>query len=337
VKICFKMIEGGSGSDVWTYTLAKQLEKQGVAAEVQVFPHHFQYYPYLLSKASRHSNADIVHTNSWNGFAFSGGNIPHITTEHLVIHDPSLTPYKSVAQTVFHKMVYQFEKASFNSADAITAVGNYPANKVKELFGVEAKPIHNGVDVEAFFPETITEELIPAAKGKIKLLFVGNTTRRKGFDLLPQIMKQLGDKFILLTTTGLRVKGVSETNNIVSIGKLNHQQLQKFYNYCDIFLFPSRMEGFGLTACEAMACGKPVVTTNVSSLPEIVMDGQCGYLCEKDNIQQFVDSIIALADSPSTRESIGAFNIDRVGKYFTLERMANDYIESYQYLLKHWN
>lgn len=333
MKICFKFTYAGSGSDIWTYSIAEQLKSHGIDTEVEVYPHHYQYYPALLKHVNKETDADIIHTNSWTGFGFSKANIPHVTTEHLVVHDSLVTPYKSLPQRLFHQLVYQHEKKSFQSANAITAVSNYSAQKVTQHFGANAQPIQNGIDVKKFHIKDNVINLNAAGKNKIKLLFVGNFTSRKGADLLPKIMAKLGENFVLFTTTGLQEKKVAETPNIVSIGKLNQQELLDFYNYCDIFLFPTRLEGLSLTTLEAMACGMPIVTSDCFSMPELIVDKQGGYLCELDNVTQFVESILTLADSPSLREKQGHFNRQRAEDSFSLELMTQKYINLYQSLI----
>jgi glycosyltransferase involved in cell wall biosynthesis len=333
MKISFQFTYAGSGSDVWTYNIAEQLKKSGIDTDVQVFPHHFQHYPYLLQLMKKKCDADIIHTNSWTGCGFYQPNIPHVTTEHLVVHDSLVTPYKSLPQKLFHKAVYQHEKMAFNNAQAITAVSEYSAKKVHDCFSQNALAIQNGIDINKFVIKKATENLHSAGKNKIKLLFAGNFSRRKGADLLPKIMKELGDNFILFTTAGLQNKTVSEASNIVSIGKLNQSELIEFYNYCDIFLFPTRLEGLSLTTLEAMSCGMPVVTSNCFSMPELIIDQQGGYLCELDNVQQFVDSVKRLADSPTLIEKYKDFNRERVEQNFSLDLMTQKYISLYESLI----
>jgi glycosyltransferase involved in cell wall biosynthesis len=334
MKISFKFTQAGSGSDIWTFNIAQQLRKYGIDTEVQVFPKHFQFYPYLLRPiGAAKTDADIIHTNSWTGIGFADGGKPHVTTEHLVVHDRHVKPFKSKAQSFFHQLVYQHEKMCFNSAAAITAVSQYTGKMVKEHFGLNAMTIQNGIDIEKFYIKKITKELHDRGKGKVKLLFVGNCNIRKGADLLPRIMHELGNKFVLFATAGLRNTRVNESENIIAIGTLDHSQLLDFYNYCDIFLFPTRMEGLSLTTLEAMACGMPIITTDCFSMPELVIDGKGGYLCEQDNVDLFIKQVLCCADSPSLRKDMGNYNRSRVEEKFSLEHMTKQYISLYESLL----
>lgn len=333
MKVVFPYTYAGSGSDVWTISMVEQLKKMGVDASATVYPKHYQFYPYLLKPQVRKNVADIVHTNSWTGSAFYHQGRFHVTTEHLVVHDPLVKPYKSIAQRTFHKMVYQHERNAFKHADVITAVSNYSADQVELQFKVPAKAIQNGIDTTKFYPKTTSNFCEPYGKGKFKLLFVGNFSVRKGADLLPKIMSKLGDNFILFTTTGLQDKAITEAENIVSIGKCNHQQLLEYYNYCDALLFPTRLEGLSLTTLEAMACGMPVVTSDCFSMPELIVDKKGGSLCPVDDVSAFVDAVISLADSPLHAKSMGEFNRERAESSFSLAEMSSRYIKLYEALL----
>ena len=142
-------------------------------------------------------------------------------------------------------------------------------------------------------------------------------------------MEKLGDNFVLYHTGTKRF----ENPNIIPLGKLDKHSLVKWYNSCDIFLFPTRLEGFGLCVAEAMACGKPIVTTNCSSLPELVVDNKGGFLCEKDNINDFAEKILYLSKDEDLRIKMGKFNRERTVKNFSIEKMAKEHYNLYSKLI----
>jgi glycosyltransferase involved in cell wall biosynthesis len=104
-------------------------------------------------------------------------------------------------------------------------------------------------------------------------------------------------------------------------------------NALTLFLFPTRQEGFSLSVLEAMACAKPIVTHNCSSLPEQVVDKKGGFLCEVDNIDEIVEKIHILAADKTLRKEMGRFNRERVERYFTLKQMTENYLKLYQEVL----
>ncbi len=164
-------------------------------------------------------------------------------------------------------------------------------------------------------------------KKKTRLLFVGNLTKRKGSDLLPRIMKKLGKGYELYYTCGLRTKDpFVNITTMISLGRLDQAGLIKAYQEADIVLFPTRLEGFGLTAIEAMSCGTPVIASDCSSLPEIIEHGKTGMLCPTNNIDAFADTVKELATQPDRLIDMGRKARNSVEKKFGIDKMINEYI-----------
>jgi alpha-maltose-1-phosphate synthase len=337
MKVWLPAIRGGSGVDIHTRRLAEALERRGVGVAISWFSTYFQFAPFALSRVSPPPGIDIVHALSWFGFAFKRQGLPLVVSEQLDVLDPNYRPYKSTAQVFFHQaMVRRFMKKSFAAASAVTAVSRATAASLAQsvdLRSVEVIP--NFVDTAVFRPQTST----PKPSRTFILLFVGNLTKRKGADLLAPIMKQLGSRFELHFTTGLRNGRAGEMGpNMVSIGKLNtDQDLVAAYQDCDALLFPSRLEGLPIAPLEAMACGKPVIAAKVSSLPEVVADGVTGILCESDNIAQFVAACRLLADSPEKRKQLGEAARQRAEENFSEAVVVPRYIALYEKLISNRN
>jgi glycosyltransferase involved in cell wall biosynthesis len=106
--------------------------------------------------------------------------------------------------------------------------------------------------------------------------------------------------------------------------------LVDLYNGADIFLFPSRLEGFGYAVGEAMACGKPVVCTDASSLPELVVDEKGGLLCQLDSVDEFSDKVRLLGRDEQLRRTMGEFNRNRIVSHFNISQMGASYGELYR-------
>lgn len=337
MNILFPLAQAGSGSDIFTYNLVSGLNNSSIQADIQYLPRWSGYVPSFMGKMCKSAGYDIVHANTWNGFAFKKNNQPLVVTEHHLVHDSIFQPYKTSLQRLYHTYIFQFEKKSINVADSVISISNYTKNKVEEVFDYfDSILIYNGIDEKIFKPlevenHKIYSNILLPSKNTI-LFFSGNATVRKGGDLLPKIMNELGENYTLLISGGLRKSIHLNAPNIISTGKLSLQELVEIYNYADIFLFPTRLEGFGLSVAEAMACGKPVVTTDCSSMPELVVDGKGGFLCEMDNVKDFAESIRILAEDSSLRREMGKFNRNRVEKKFTLDRMVQEYIREYKKL-----
>jgi glycosyltransferase involved in cell wall biosynthesis len=92
------------------------------------------------------------------------------------------------------------------------------------------------------------------------------------------------------------------------------------FTLADVFVFPSAMEGFGLAVAEAMACGVPVVASDRGSIPELLVDGEGGFVCDPERPEIFVERLgRLLADAP-LRAKLGAANAERVDRAFRWER-----------------
>jgi starch synthase len=333
VKIWLPAIHGGSGVDLHTRRLARSLSRYGVDADVSWFSTYYQFAPWCLVFVSPPPGTNVVHALSWSGFVFKKSNIPLVVTEQLDVLDPIYRPYKSLAQAVFHKaLVRNFMKKSFVAASAVTAVSHATAASLAHTIHLpSAQVVPNFVDTEVFRPQTSP----PRPSKLFRLLFVGNLTKRKGSDLLAPIMKELGNRFELRFTTGLRDGNVNDVPaNMISIGKLKtDQELVTAYQNCDVLLFPSRLEGLPIAPLEAMACAKPIVATRASSLPEVVDDGVTGILCEPNNVDQFVAACRRLADSPNMVQQFGDAARQRAETLFSDTVVVPQYISLYEKLL----
>ena len=82
-----------------------------------------------------------------------------------------------------------------------------------------------------------------------------------------------------------------------------------------------------------MACERPIVATNYSSIPELVIDGKGGFLCEMDNVDDFVDKIGILSKDENLRKKMGIFNRKKVLRDFSIEKMGKSYIKIYKDLI----
>jgi glycosyltransferase involved in cell wall biosynthesis len=111
------------------------------------------------------------------------------------------------------------------------------------------------------------------------------------------------------------------------------EDVRAFMNACDVLAFPTQPalgEGFGLAALEAMACGRPVVATEVASLPELVSDGETGFLVDPRSVGALAAALATLAGDGELRQRLGARGQERARTTFSLERMVERTLAVYQ-------
>jgi glycosyltransferase involved in cell wall biosynthesis len=114
-------------------------------------------------------------------------------------------------------------------------------------------------------------------------------------------------------------------------GYVSQEDLPLVYNLSSFFVYPTLYEGFGLPALEAMASGVPVITTDVSSLPEIV--GEAGILVPANNVEALYGAMIAVLGDEDLRRKMINKGIQRAAK-FTWEQTAKLTYQVYQQVMR---
>lgn len=252
----------------------------------------------MLSVPTPPDWANIVHINSWLPRRFIPDDRLVVVTYHSSVHDPSLTPYKDALRTFYHRRwIKPWEAYNAQHASIVTAVSRYTAEQFVRAFGqVDIKIIYNWIDTNIYSPIWRNRPHHP-----FRLLYIGKLGRLKGSDLLPKIMRCLGPDFELWYTGSPDYFGSTIIpRNMTHIGRLEGDAaLVAAYRDADALLFPSRLEGLSLVALEAQACGLPVLTTDVASMPEVIIDNKTGVLCPIDEVEAFVTAARFLRDQPA--------------------------------------
>ena len=114
----------------------------------------------------------------------------------------------------------------------------------------------------------------------------------------------------------------------VITGYLPEAHLPYAYNAADAFIYPSLYEGFGLPPLEAMACGRPVIVSDATSLPEVV--GDAAVIVPAEDVAAIADAIEAVLSDPAWREQLGARGLARAGQ-FSWQATALRTLESYRW------
>jgi len=291
MKIIFKVIKAGSGNDIYFERLSQALKQINIESVIEYYPKYFQYIPWALRFVNKKTPGDIIHSNVEYGWVFEEAGKPLYVTLHHNVFDKEFRKYANVAQKLFHDIIIKPNThKSLRRATKIIAVSNYTKGSFIETFGEHPiEVIYNFIDTRKYKPQKVK-----SSDKRFKLLFVGNLIKRKGADLLPQIMSQLDPKeYVLYYTTGLRTKIPKSYNlpNMIPLGKLSEEELIEEYNKCDALLFPSRFEGFGYAVVEALACGKPIIAFSNSSIKELLIDKNNCYLAETNKVDEVIEFI----------------------------------------------
>lgn len=322
MRVLYPIIRVDSGSDVYFRRLNEALATKGVKTYLHTYPWWTSMAPFTIVASPDHGE-QLIHTNVDLAHRVKRNGRPVIATAHHSVFDPSFQRGARLLQRAYYQTLLRRETArGYRAADRVVAVSQSTRDDFVRHFGMrDVEVIYNGVDTGRFTPG-------PLGEGK-RLLFVGNLIWRKGADLLPAIMALLGPAFELRYTSGLRTDKRLLGPNLVPLGRLSDEELINEYRRCDMLLFPSRLEGFGYAAAEAMACGKPVVAFANSSIPELVVHGQGGWLAHTGDVTALVKGIREIASNARLREEMGHFNRQRVVEMFSLARCIDEYYQLY--------
>jgi glycosyltransferase involved in cell wall biosynthesis len=110
--------------------------------------------------------------------------------------------------------------------------------------------------------------------------------------------------------------------HIAWLGSKSQDEVFGLYGAMDIFVMPSRFEGFGLVAAEAMAAGLPVVASDIEGLREVVEHEETGYLCPAGDSRHLAGRLLELLQSPDRAQEMGRFGSQRAAALFSLETFA---------------
>jgi len=231
--------------------------------------------------------------------------------------------------------------------DLITTDSEYSRRDLIRRYGPRSPVVVAYPGVSAHFvPGPVDGNLRARYGRKQVLLFVGALVARKNLSFLLRAFGRLrsqgrNDLVLVLIGSGplepaLRRQAAEAglSSAVVFDGRASEQTKLNYYRLCDLFVFPSLVEGFGMAPAEAMAVGKPVVAADATSLPEVVEDGVTGFLAGPTDESGFADRIAVLLDSPERRENMGRAGQRRVAERFDFRRTAEKMITLYQGMRK---
>jgi len=335
---------GRGGVDFGIQNITRAVRRYGAPrAELLRLPEIYNFIPALIPRGlpcGWWKGFDLIQGRSRVAFALRAPGRPLVTTVHHLTTDPDLQPYSTLAQRLFYRLVEsRYDWWSIRSADAVVCVSRYTQQQVARTYGyTNTTIIYDGIDTDVFVPPPDLkrrDDGLPDRGGRIRLLFVGNRTRRKGFDLLPGILDRLPEAYVLYYTSGFQ--GIDEGPphpRMVPIGAPDRDGLVAAYQSCDMLLAPSRLEGFGIVQAEALACGRPVVTTRISALPEVVDHDRSGFLCPRDDVDAYADAVRRLGEDEALRRRFGEYGREKVVRSFGLEQLGRGFLELYDRLLR---
>lgn len=315
--------------------------------EVTVTPYPLfdSYPPYTLALATkmaevaRYEGLDVLHVHYAIPHAISGflakqilgtNDLKLVTTLHgtditLVGRDESYLP------------ITEF---GINASDGVTAVSNWLRDETMAHFDInkEIAVIPNFVDPKRFQSNgdrgvrgwiTEGERLIGHASNFRPV--------KRVIDILEafeMILKRVPSRLLMIGDGPDRSRAESFArehglgDHVIFLG--NVPNIEELIGGCDVFLLPSETESFGMAALEALASEVPVVATRTGGLPEVIIDGEVGYLVEVGDTKELAERAISILADPEKRKKMGRAARDHAITTFHVDKVVPKYLEFYE-------
>ena len=306
--------------------------------------------------------ADLVHSHTW--YANLGGHlgkltwkVPHVLTTHSL--EP-LRPWKAEQLGGGYAISSYSEETGIVGADAVIAVSEGMRSDILSLYGAvdpaRVHVIHNGIDAGVYRPEVSERTLhrhgvdpsVPYA------MWIGRITRQKGLSHLLEaaLLLDPGHQLVICAGAADTPELAAEVEQLVAEvrgrrgrlawieGILPRHEVIHLLTAARVFVCPSIYEPFGLVNLEAMACETAVVASRVGGIPEIVVDGETGFLVDYDERDRaafargMAEATGRLLEDADLAERMGQAGRRRVLERFTWSAIAERTYELYISLLR---
>ena len=277
---------------------------------------------------------DIIHETYYSTLPLLNTKAIRVATVYDMIHELYPNQFANPHRTT------QWKKETFSRVDHIISISHSTKKDLIEIFGIaddKISVVHLGVDASKFKAEKCQIRL----SEKPYLLYVGSRSGYKNFSRFieafassPQLKASLdviafgGGPFNSTELSLIRQLDLN-TKNVRQISG-DDKKLSHLYTNATAFIFPSLYEGFGLPPLAAMATGCPVISSNTSSMPEVVRNA--GVYFDPHNIQSIQTAIESVVFSEDLRKSLTTAGYENI-KNFSWQRCGTETLAIYQKLV----
>lgn len=297
------------------------------------------YEQVLLPRAAREQGMDLLHYIDNSGTVL--GFIPFVITLHDTMYRRSFSQVRA-KPTLRHRLVYAYKQwaipRSIPGAKAILTVSEFSKNEILNNMAVPGNRVFvtpEGVDLKLF------KRVARKPPKLFKILVHGAADDRKNLSNILKAVRILADqgKKFQLVIIGMDEDELKRTRYLQEAiemdlghyiewtGQIPMEMLNQVYAESDLFLYPSRWEGFGLPVLEAFACGVPVIASKTTSLPEVA--GQAALLVDPEKPEEIAKAVKQMMEKPALRRQFIRRGLKRV-KLFTWEKTARLTLKVYE-------
>ena len=299
------------------------------------------FYFLQLFRLHNKQKIDVVHTHDSIAFfaSYMFGKItktPNIFTFHASIFSQGSENAYGRIQTKIFKITNRF---AARYADKLICVSKEMIKCARFAGAADNKLIlfYNPIDLSLFYPCKIKMR-----KNEKICLYVGTLRPEKGIEYfveaIPKVMERICDvKFIIVGNGPIRndldklIKAKKIEQSVNLVGHVPRHEIVEYYQKADVLVMPSLREAQGIVALESMACGLPIIASNIGGIPEIVKDNFNGFLVPPANISALSDAIVKVLSNPDLRRKLSNNAIDSAKEFSwrnNIERINKVYIET---------
>lgn len=317
---------------------------------------------------SKNIEYDLIHSHYWmSGIAAielsQTWEIPFINMFHTLGHMKNRIA-KS-ANEIEGEYRIQGEKRVIAKANKIIAATVAEKSQLEFLYDTPSSKISvipPGVDIRHFYPipKDEAKEVVNLPENTHMILYVGRIEPLKGIDSLIQAISMIQKSGELkccphslviiggepeakpeeMNAEMARLQDLVEElgieNFVIFLGKQDQQMLPYYYSAAEVVVMPSHYESFGMVALESMACGTPVIASQVGGLAFLVRDGETGFVVPGNDIEKLSNRLVDLIRNKELRNKLGAKSAD-YAQLYSWENISSKIVEVYREVLKNYH
>lgn len=297
-----------------------------------------------FSEFTRKTPHDVYHEPNFLAYRFDGPSI-------ITVHDLSWIRHPEMHPIARVRAMDKYFKPGLDRASLILTDSEFVKRELIDVFNVKPeriRPVLLGVEA-LFHPRSADEtRSVLDANGLLHgqyLLAVGTLEPRKNLGVALQAFMRLNPQLrkrfplVLVGMKGWHTSALEQqiaplvaAGEIRQLGYLAREDLAKVIAGATTLIYPSIYEGFGLPPLEAMACGVPVITSNVSSIPEVV--GDTGVMIAPDDVDGLVEAMKTMLTAPELRADMARKALVRSAQ-FTWANCVTQTVDAYRSVISH--
>ncbi|MET3728031.1 N-acetyl-alpha-D-glucosaminyl L-malate synthase BshA [Fictibacillus halophilus] len=311
----------------------------------------FKYPPYDLALASKMAEVakreklDLLHVHYAVPHAVCAVLAKQMLNDEMKI----VTTLHGTDITVlgYDPSLSEMIKFGIEKSDVVTSVSHQLKADTLDLLNINKDiiPVHNFVDERVYYRRSNNAELRQTYgidENEKVIVHISNFRKVKRLeDVIKSfalIRKELSSKLLLigngpeLTTACELVRELDIEDDVLFLGK--QENVGELFSICDLKLLLSEKESFGLVLLEAMACGVPVIGTNIGGIPEVIVDGETGYMVELGCPESVAEKAIALLQDEEKLMAFRENSVRHVKENFLSDKIVSIYEDIYYSLVE---